>query len=147
MDKKSLNAYLRIIYELEESGQDVTVKSISSLLKIKPASVSEMLNKISKEKYIYHAPYKKIALTEKGKKEGTLAARRYRLIQDFLYRILKIDQNKINAQAAQMESSLSTEAEIELCRFLARPMHDPIMNKPIPHCEQKLACEKCLCRK
>ncbi|MEK6982902.1 MAG: metal-dependent transcriptional regulator [Candidatus Micrarchaeota archaeon] len=147
MDKKSLNAYLRIIYELEESEKNIAVKSISTSLKIKPASVSEMLNKLSKEGYIVHAPYKKIILTDKGKKEGQLIARRYRLLQDFLFRILKINESKINEQAAQMESSLSTEAEIELCRFLDRPMLDPLNNKPISHCEQKLTCAKCLCKK
>lgn len=144
MDNKSGYAYLRAVYLLQEEGKDLSTTNIAKVLEVKPASVSEMLKKLAKEKYVMYRPYKNIELTETGKKEAKKAVRRHRILEDFLVRILKVGKNEVCKQAEAMESTLSDKAEIELCRFLDRPMEDPLEHKPIPHCQMKISCERCL---
>ena len=108
MEIKSGYSYLRVIYSLIEDKKEVSTNNIANALGVKPASVTEMIHKLTKDSYILHKPYKNITLTKKGEKEAIKAIRRHRLIEDFLTRVLKIN------------------------------------NKPIPHCEKKITCERCL---
>ncbi|MDO8554850.1 MAG: metal-dependent transcriptional regulator [Candidatus Micrarchaeota archaeon] len=144
MDIKSGYGYLRAIYSLKEDGKEITTTSIAKILNVKPASVSEMLSKLGKNGLVAHEKYKGVKLTAKGENEATKAIRRHRLIEDFLVRILKVTEGEVLKQADAMEYALSDTSEIELCKFLERPMKDPIEHKPIPHCEKKISCQKCL---
>ena len=101
-------------------------------------------DKLEKAQLVLHVPYKNVQLTKKGRMEARKAIRRHRLIEDFLVRILKIRKEDVSRQTEAMEHSLSDKTEIELCRFLERPMKDALENKPIPHCEKKISCERCL---
>ena len=135
-------SYLRVIYSLQEDEKEASTTNIAKALNIKPASVTEMINKLSKGGYLTHEPYKNVKLTANGRKEAIKAIRRRRLLEDFLTRVLKIAKKDVLKQAETMEHSLTDKTEIELCRFLDRPMHDPIEHKPIPHCEKKISCGK-----
>jgi len=135
---------LRVIYSLEENGEETSTTNIAKMLNVKPASVSEMLTKLSKEGMVAHTPYKNVELTIRGKTEAKKAVRRHRLIEDFLVRILKIRKEDVNKQTEAMEYTLSDKTDIELCKFLERPMYAPLEHKPIPHCEKKISCKTCL---
>ena len=147
METKSWHNYLRAIYSLLEDKEEVSTNSIAKALGIKPASVTEMMHKLAKEGYLVHKPYRGIKLTKKGEREAIKAIRRHRIVEDFLIRVLKINKKDVLKQALSMEYSLTDKTEIELCRFLERPMEDPIEHKPIPHCEKKISCERCLAGK
>ena len=56
---KSEENYLKSIYNLSDSGSKlVTTNSISKILNIEPASVTDMIKKLSKKNLIYHQKYK-----------------------------------------------------------------------------------------
>ena len=61
---KNTEDYLKGIYLLKESGK-LTNKNLAEYLQISPASVSEMMKKLSKEGYL-NIENKEIILTEKG---------------------------------------------------------------------------------
>jgi len=141
LDNRTVNVYLRTICQLEEESKEVTTNEMAKRLKVKPASISEMVVKLAKEGYVTHTPYKNIALTTKGRRFAKKAVRRHRLIEDFLVRILKIKKEDACKQAELMEHALSDKTDVELCRFLQGPKK---ANNTIPKCNLSMSCESCL---
>jgi len=55
---KSEEDYIKTIFNLSEFGnKQVSTNSISKVLKIEPASVTDMVKKLSLKKLIYHKKY------------------------------------------------------------------------------------------
>ena len=142
---KSVEDYLKTVYELTLDGKAATTTEISKALNISPASVTEMLKKLSERKYLEYSPYHGTILTKKGLKIAEKMARKHRLLERFLYDILKIDKLKVHEQACEMEHSLSDDAEESLCRFLKYPDSCPDDGKIIPPCDLKIdSCADCI---
>lgn len=151
MSQKSLSEnveeYLEILYKLSPNGEMVSTSQISEKLKIAPASVTQMLKKLSKKGYVEYSPYKGAILTKEGLKIAKKITRKHRLLERFLCDILKIKKDKIHEQACEMEHSLSDDAERALCHLLEQPDMCP-GESLIPECDLKFtSCEECLSRK
>ncbi len=58
MEQKSTQDYLKAIYNLAKNGDLVSTTEISQKLDVAPASVTEMLKKLSEDDYIKYEPYK-----------------------------------------------------------------------------------------
>ncbi len=145
MSNKAIEEYLETLYRLAGSGKIASTTEISENLKITPASVTEMLKKLDGKGYIKYIPYQGAELTPKGYKIGERITRKHRLLENFLYKILKIGKEKIHKQACEMEHSLSDEAEESLCRFLEHPDKCPDDENTIPPCDLEFSsCEECL---
>ena len=67
---RAIEDYLETIYELSLKTSKVKVSHIAQALQITKASVSQMLNKLAKGKYILYTKYKPIQLTEIGIRIG-----------------------------------------------------------------------------
>jgi DtxR family Mn-dependent transcriptional regulator len=113
-DKKdtteSIEEYLETISRLLEKKQDLTTTTISNELGVSPASVSEMLRRLSKEGYIIHKPYRQISLTKKGKNVGNKTLRKHRVLEKFLLG-LGFSKRKIHKEACKLEHYVSDELE------------------------------------
>ncbi len=143
MDEATKLTYLAVLYELEEEGKKpAPTLEIAKRLCVKPASVSEMLTKLAKEKLIEHAPYKGTSLTPSGRELGIRAVRRARLVGNFLH--TKLNLSKEETIKELKKTHLGDQTDVELCKFLKRPTEDSITHKPIPHCSKKISCEQCL---
>jgi DtxR family Mn-dependent transcriptional regulator len=144
---ENVEEYLEILYKLSPNGEMVSTSQISENLKIAPASVTQMLKKLSKNGYVQYSPYKGAVLTEEGIKIAKKITRKHRLLERFLCDILKIKKDKIHDQACEMEHSLSDDAERALCQLLEHPDKCP-SEYIIPECDLKFkSCEECLKRK
>jgi DtxR family Mn-dependent transcriptional regulator len=151
MSDKSLSEnveeYLEVLYKLSPNGELVSTSQISENLKIAPASVTQMLKKLSKKGYVEYSPYKGAVLTKEGLKIAKKVTRKHRLLERFLCDVLKIKKHKIHEQACEMEHSLSDDAERALCHLLEHPDKCP-GESIIPECDLKFTnCEECLQRK
>jgi len=145
MPRRSVEDYLKTIYDLSRNGNAVSTTEISRTLKVAPASVTEMLKKLAEKGYITHSPYHGTSLTRDGKRIAERTARKHRLLERFLHDVLKIDETKVHKQACEMEHSLSDDAEESLCRFLRHPEHCPDDGKIIPPCDlQVSSCAECI---
>jgi DtxR family transcriptional regulator, Mn-dependent transcriptional regulator len=145
MSSKSVENYLKTLYVLSENGKPVTTTEVSHYLKIAPGSVTEMLQKLSEQGYIEYSPYHGSKLTNKGLKVAEKVTRKHRLIERFLYDVLKIGKEKVHTQACEMEHALSDEAEESLCRLLKHPDKCPDDNNIIPACSLPFSnCEECI---
>lgn len=145
MTQKSTQDYLKVIYATQKNGDKVSTTEISSKLEVAPASVTEMLKKLSEEDYIDYSPYHGSTLTKKGLKEAQKVTRKHRLLERFLADVLQIKQDKVHSEACRMEHDLSDEAEESLCRFLKHPDTCPDDGKIIPACDLPFStCEECI---
>ena len=70
MEQKSTQDYLKAVYDLSKNGDLVSTNEISQKLDVAPASVTEMLKKLSEDGYINYSPYHGSTLTEKGLQEA-----------------------------------------------------------------------------
>ncbi len=114
MSQKSVEDYLKSIYDLSKNGTTVNTTEISRTLKVAPASVTEMLKKLSENGYVNYSPYHGSTLTEKGFQEAQKIARKHRLLEKFLSDVLHIKTDQVHVQACEMEHTLSDEAEESL---------------------------------
>jgi len=104
-----------------------------------------MLKKLAEKDYVKYSPYHGTTLTKKGLKIAEKTARKHRLLERFLYDVLKIDKIKVHEQACEMEHTLSDDAEESLCRFLKHPDSCPDDGKIIPPCDLKISsCAECV---
>ena len=113
-------------------------------LSVAPSSVTHMLKKLDENGYIKYSPYQGAVLTNTGLKSGEKITRKHRLLERFLYDILKMGKDKVHDQACEMEHTLNDEAERALCRTLKHPDKCPDDQKLIPPCDlQFSSCEEC----
>jgi DtxR family Mn-dependent transcriptional regulator len=145
MEPKSTQDYLKTIYTLSRNKDLVSTTEISKKLDLAPASVTEMLKKLSEDDYIKYEPYKGSILTVKGLKEAQKILRKHRLLENFLTDVLHIGKEKVHTQACEMEHALSDEAEESLCRLLKHPDKCSDDGNTIPACDLPFKnCEECI---
>lgn len=134
--------YLKVVYNLTEDGGVAKTSDVAKTMGVAPASVTEMLQKLSKQGYLKHEKYKGATLKPKGLKIARQVTRKHRLLERFLNDLCGIRGKARHAQACKMEHVLTDDAERQLCRMLNRPSECP-HGKHIPKCERGIACEKC----
>lgn len=145
MARRSVEDYLKAIYDLSKSGNAVSTTDVSRTLKVAPASVTEMLKKLDEKGYIAHSPYHGTILTNSGRQIAEKTVRKHRLLERFLHDVLKIDNTKVHKEACEMEHALSDDAEESLCRFLRHPDRCPDDGKIIPPCDLQIgSCAECI---
>lgn len=145
MAQKSVEDYLRTVYVLSKNGGKVSTTDISRSLKVAPASVTEMLQKLAQKGYVQYSPYHGARLTNSGLQIAKKITRKHRLLERFLHDLLKLNGTKVHDQASEMEHVLSDEAEESLCRLLKHPDHCPDDGKIIPACNLPFtSCEECI---
>ena len=98
MTRRSVEDYLKAVYDLSRNGNAVSTTEISRTLKVAPASVTEMLKKLSEKSYIEYLPYHGTTLTNKGRRIAEKMARKHRLLERFLHDVLKINKVKVHVQ-------------------------------------------------
>ncbi len=130
---KSEENYLKSIYNLSELGNKVvTTNSISKILNIEPASVTDMIKKLSKKKLIYHEKYRGTKISKNGIKVALQIIRRHRLWEVFLYEKLNFNWDEIHEVAEELEHVSSDQLIDNLDKYLKYPKIDP-HGDPIPN--------------
>lgn len=142
MVSENTEQYLKVIHRLTEDGGMAKTSEIASAMDVTPASVTEMLHKLSDEGYITHEPYRGASLRPRGRKIACRMARKHRLLERFLADYVGIKGRQRHEQACRMEHTLTDEAEKSLCRIMNHPTECP-HGRRIPKCERGISCEKC----
>ncbi len=132
MPGKSKEEYLEAIYGLMEDGKAPKTGEIAREMGVRDSSVTEMLKKLDSEEYIRHKPYRGVELTKKGLKVASRVKRKHRLLERFLYDVLKLRKDRVHEQASMMEHGLSDEAADALDKLMDHPETCPDDGKPIP---------------
>jgi DtxR family Mn-dependent transcriptional regulator len=124
--------YLKAIYHLSAAGQQqVNTNAIADKLQTKPASVSDMIRKLSEKRVITYVKYQGVNITEKGKKRALWVIRKHRLWEVFLVNKLGFNWDEVHEIAEQLEHIKSSLLITRLDEFLGFPKFDP-HGDPIP---------------
>lgn len=142
MAHEIVEQYLKVIYNLTEDGGMAKTTGIASAMDIAPASVTEMLHKLSDKGYVRHEPYKGVVLRPRGMKIACKISRKHRLLERFLADFVGVSGKSRHEQACKMEHALTDEAEKNLCRIMHHPTECP-HGRRIPKCDRSTTCEKC----
>lgn len=131
MINASKEDYLRVIYKSLEESEFVNPTTLAEQLNISNAAVTDMLKKLTREKFISYVPYKGINLLSKGKNEAIKLVRKHRIWETFLYQIVGLPWYQIDEEAEKLEHSSSEDLIDRLEQILNYPDFDP-HGHPIP---------------
>ncbi|WP_268034001.1 metal-dependent transcriptional regulator [Algoriphagus sp. PAP.12] len=124
--------YLKAIYHLSEGGsKSVSTNDIAGEMKTKPASVSDMLRKLSDKEVIEYRKYYGVHITEEGKKRALQTIRKHRLWEVFLVDKLNFAWDEVHEVAEELEHIQSPLLIQRLDAYLNYPKFDP-HGDPIP---------------
>ncbi len=124
--------YIKCIYLIEIiTNQAVTTNELAEKIKTAPASVTDMIRKLSDKGFVEYVKYYGVKLTESGRKKALLIIRSQRLWEFFLVTKLKFAWDEVGEVAEQLEHVMSPTLIAKLDEFLGFPKFDP-HGDPIP---------------
>jgi DtxR family transcriptional regulator, Mn-dependent transcriptional regulator len=126
--------YLKAIYTIQyrKETAEVSVNEIADRMQTKPATVTDMLRKLSEKELIHYEKYKKIQISNKGLGLALQIVRKHRLWETFLFDKLNFTWDEVHEVAEQLEHIQSQKLIDGLDEFLGHPEFDP-HGDPIPN--------------
>jgi len=121
MVSESVEDYLSAIYVLTRRNRMAKTKDIAQRLRVSPASVSEMLRKLSEKDLVMYEKYKGVTLTETGMSLARRVRRRHRLLEKFLTEVLGMKREKSHEEACRLEHIISDESIKRICQMVQDP--------------------------
>ncbi|MFW9970023.1 MAG: metal-dependent transcriptional regulator [Candidatus Odinarchaeota archaeon] len=126
---ESYQRYLDEIYIISRSkkGGWVSNSEIAENLKVEPASVTGMLEKLKKKGLIKWEPRKAIRLTEEGKRIARQLNEIHALLYQFFSKVLKIeDELAIEELSCEIEHHITRDVKNSLEQFLSKYLDSEI---------------------
>jgi DtxR family Mn-dependent transcriptional regulator len=123
--------YLETIYRLQKKSGVAKTSALVKSLKVVPGTITNTIERLEKEGYVTHKPYKGVKLTEKGRKIALTVLRKHRLSERLLVDILHLDWDKVHEAACKLEHGITNEIIKPLEKTLRHPKTCPHGN-PIP---------------
>jgi DtxR family Mn-dependent transcriptional regulator len=99
-----------------------------------------MVGRLAERGLLTHKPYKRIALTAKGRDQALTLIRRHRLWERFLTDVLGLPWDQVHEEACRLEHETSTLVEDGLAQFLGGPDTCP-HGHPVPTAEGEIGLE------
>ena len=139
---RSVEDYLKAIYQLSPEGRPASTSDIANLLALSPPSVTGMVKRLSEHGLLEHLPYKGVLLTDEGRRAAIRMVRRHRLIEAYLVEFLGYSWDTVHEEAERLEHAVSDTMIERMAAALGNPTVDP-HGDPIPSADgsiHELAC-------
>lgn len=135
----NIQDYLKQIYEITRVGGRASTSQLAQALGISAASVTNMLQKLSKTQppYVTYKKHHGVRLTEAGKLTALKMIRRHRLIERYLVEKLGYSWDEVHKEAEILEHAMSPKLERRIDAALGYPEFDP-HGDPIPDANLKM---------
>ncbi len=131
--------YLKTIFKLSYlSSEAASTNSIASEMSTSPASVSDMLKRLSAKGLINYEKHRGATLSGAGLPYALHLVRKHRLWEVFLVQTLGFRWDEVHDIAEQLEHIHSPELINRLDKFLGHPRFDP-HGDPIPDATGNIA--------
>ena len=129
----NIQNYLKQIYDLTLTGGKASTSQLADALNISAASVTNMLQKLSKTQpaYVTYIKHQGVALTDSGKHAALKIIRRHRLMEHYLVKKLGYTWDEVHEEAEVLEHAMSPLLEKRIDAALGYPKFDP-HGDPIP---------------
>src|SRR5450631_2665494 len=125
---ESVDDYLKAILELggAEDGK-VTSNALAERLGVRPASVTEMVQKLATTQpaFVKYEKHHGARLTSTGKKRALEIVRHHRLLERFLHDFLDYGWDEVHEEAERLEHFISEKLEDRIAAKLGDPETDP----------------------
>jgi len=128
---ESQEDYLKQIFLLGGDGDRVSTQALARRLRVKPASVTEMVGRLAQLRLVEHAPYRGVRLTAAGRRVALEMLRHHRLLETFLVEALGYNWDQVHEEAEKLEHVISERFEERIAEAMGHPTHDP-HGDPIP---------------
>lgn len=103
MNSLTKENYLKALFHLANSENEISVKDLSDNLGIRMPSVNSMMKKFSTEGWVIYESYKPLILTEKGRRKAALIVRKHRLTEMFLVEKMGFGWEEVHDIAEEIE--------------------------------------------
>jgi DtxR family Mn-dependent transcriptional regulator len=131
MATRAVEDYLKTIYKLQQSGSRATTNAIAERLGLRAASVTVMLQELSKQGLAEYVRHRGVYLTDAGESAALKVIRRHRLIELYLHQHLDVPWDRLHDEAERLEHAISPYLEERIDSKLGYPQFDP-HGAPIP---------------
>ncbi|MBV5331146.1 metal-dependent transcriptional regulator, partial [bacterium] len=124
---QSVQDYLKRIYDLTEGGSPASTNDLARELKVKPASVTGMIQKLASEKpaLVTYQKHQGATLTPAGKRAALEVIRHHRLLETWLAQTLGYSWDEVHEEAERLEHVISEDLEQRIAAALGHPTRDP----------------------
>ncbi len=125
---ESVDDYLKAIYALGgEERRWVGGSELASRLQIAPASVTNMLQKLSSQpkSFVEYKRGEGVRLSSSGRRRALEIVRHHRLIETFLFEVLGYSVEELHDEAERLEHFISERFEEKVAEKLGNPQIDP----------------------
>jgi DtxR family Mn-dependent transcriptional regulator len=124
MRQKTLEEYIEVIYALEATDGRAMTGRIAAKMKIRPSSVTEMLQKLQREGLLDYETYAGAILTPSGIRLAKDLEKKHDAIAGFL-KILGVEKEVAERDACQIEHHVSHETIDRVGKFVSLCRRDP----------------------
>ncbi|MFP3985667.1 MAG: transcriptional regulator MntR [Candidatus Bathyarchaeia archaeon] len=114
---ESEESYVETIYNLIRQHGYARVADIAETLKVKPPSVTNMLQKLDEQKYVDYTRYRGVVLTAKGNMLAENLEKRHQALKKFL-NMLGINEETAEKEACEIEHKINRETVEKLAKFV-----------------------------
>jgi DtxR family Mn-dependent transcriptional regulator len=128
---RSVEDYLKAIYQLSPEGRAASTSEIAHLLSLSAPSVTGMVKRLSEQGLLEHVPYRGVQLTGEGRRAALRMVRRHRLIEAYLVAFLGYSWDTVHDEAERLEHAVSDTLVERMANALGNPDVDP-HGDPIP---------------
>ncbi|MHA1627115.1 MAG: metal-dependent transcriptional regulator [Candidatus Asgardarchaeia archaeon] len=110
--------YLEALYILARKKKSIRIKNLAKMLKIKPSSVTEYLDKLSKKGLVHYEKHEVVMLTEEGVKIAEQIYKKHTTLKKFLILLLKIPENIAEKEACYIEHGIHEITFTRVTKFV-----------------------------
>ena len=133
MLSQAVENFIKNIYDLQSEGSWVSTSALAERLGQKPASVTNMIQKLAKDdaRLVEYMPYKGVRLNAMGHKVSLEIIRHHRLLELYLAQALGVPWDQVHEEAEKLEHVISEDLEDRIAAALGDARRDP-HGSPIP---------------
>ena len=113
----SLEEYLKVIYILKNTRNEIKVTEIANKMDKSKASVNNAINILKNEKLINYEPYGEIELTKEGEKIAKKVIEANDIVKLFLIEIIGATNENAENEAKSIKTVLSDDTLNKLARY------------------------------
>lgn len=123
----STQDYLKHIYEFTERNAPASTNALAARLKVRPASVTGMIQKLANEKpaLVKYQKHQGVTLTKEGRRAALEVIRHHRLLETWLVKTLGYSWDEVHEEAERLEHIISEDFEQRVAEALGHPLRDP----------------------
>ena len=113
--------YLEAVFRLQEKSGSARTNELVKMMRVAPGTVTNTIERLEKESFVTHEPYKGVRLTEKGRSIAIRVLKKHRLCERLLTDILNVEWHKAHDYACKLEHDVSDDLALKIEKALRNP--------------------------